>query len=111
MNNLLFAFLFLVPLISFTQIIGKVVRVADGDTVTLLDSTNTQIRIRLYGIDCPDSCPFKIWMICISLNLLLFITLNYKTTLIIVAVLREDYKGIDHNCQSVARGQLVRCDR
>lgn len=33
---------------------GKVVRVADGDTITVLDSTNTQTRIRLHGIDCPE---------------------------------------------------------
>jgi len=48
--------LFLPPLFGFSQTIaGKVVRVADGDTVTLLDSTKTQIRIRLYGIDCPEN--------------------------------------------------------
>jgi endonuclease YncB( thermonuclease family) len=34
---------------------GHVVRVADGDTVTILDSTNTQHRIRLQGIDAPES--------------------------------------------------------
>lgn len=34
---------------------GKVVRVAVGDTISLLDSANNQIRIRLYGIDCPES--------------------------------------------------------
>lgn len=34
---------------------GKVVRVADGDTITLLDPTNTQLRIQLYGIDCPEN--------------------------------------------------------
>ena len=33
---------------------GKVVKVADGDTVTVLDSTNTQHRIRLTGIDTPE---------------------------------------------------------
>lgn len=33
---------------------GKVVKVSDGDTLTILDSTNTQIRVRLYGIDCPE---------------------------------------------------------
>lgn len=48
--------LFLVPFITFCQTLrGKVVRIADGDTVTLLDSSNKQIRIRLYGIDCPES--------------------------------------------------------
>jgi endonuclease YncB( thermonuclease family) len=32
-----------------------VVRVADGDTITVLDSSNTQHRIRLEGIDAPES--------------------------------------------------------
>lgn len=26
-----------------------------GGTITLLDSTNRQIRVRLYGIDCPEN--------------------------------------------------------
>src|SRR5438876_6563003 len=34
---------------------GRVVRIADGDTITVLDSTNTQHRIRLQGIDAPES--------------------------------------------------------
>ncbi len=34
---------------------GRVVRVADGDTITVLDSSNTQHRIRLQGIDAPES--------------------------------------------------------
>lgn len=34
---------------------GRVVRIADGDTITLLDSTNAQHRIRLQGIDAPES--------------------------------------------------------
>lgn len=34
---------------------GRVVRIADGDTVTVLDGTNTQHRIRLQGIDAPES--------------------------------------------------------
>ena len=33
---------------------GKVVSVADGDTVTVLDATNTQYKIRLQGIDAPE---------------------------------------------------------
>src|SRR5690606_26039875 len=40
---------------SSQTIRGKVVRVSDGDTITLLDSTNRQIRVRLYGIDCPEN--------------------------------------------------------
>jgi endonuclease YncB( thermonuclease family) len=34
---------------------GRVVRIADGDTITVLDATNTQHRIRLEGIDAPES--------------------------------------------------------
>lgn len=34
---------------------GRVVRIADGDTVTVLDATKTQHRIRLQGIDAPES--------------------------------------------------------
>ena len=34
---------------------GRVVSVADGDTITVLDSTDTQHRIRLEGIDAPES--------------------------------------------------------
>ena len=33
---------------------GKVVGVADGDTLTVLDATNTQHKIRLQGIDAPE---------------------------------------------------------
>src|SRR5258708_39073550 len=34
---------------------GRVVAIADGDTITVLDSANTQHRIRLAGIDAPES--------------------------------------------------------
>ncbi len=33
---------------------GKVVGVADGDTITVLDATNTKHKIRLQGIDAPE---------------------------------------------------------
>jgi endonuclease YncB( thermonuclease family) len=35
-------------------ITGKVVSVADGDTITVLDSERTQHKIRLAGIDAPE---------------------------------------------------------
>lgn len=34
---------------------GKVVSIADGDTITILDSANKQHKIRLQGIDAPES--------------------------------------------------------
>lgn len=33
---------------------GDVVGLSDGDTVTVLDSTNTQYKVRLAGIDAPE---------------------------------------------------------
>ena len=37
------------------EITGKVVGVADGDTLTILDATNVQHKIRLADIDAPES--------------------------------------------------------
>ncbi len=42
------------PLPQF-DIRGRIVRVADGDTVSLLDGDNDQHRIRLFGIDAPEN--------------------------------------------------------
>jgi endonuclease YncB( thermonuclease family) len=33
---------------------GRVVKIADGDTLTVLDKTNRQHKIRLAGIDAPE---------------------------------------------------------
>jgi endonuclease YncB( thermonuclease family) len=42
------------PAASADTLTGRVVKVADGDTVTVLDHANTQYRIRLQGIDAPE---------------------------------------------------------
>ena len=40
---------------SFARTIeGKVTKVADGDTITVLDSDNEQHRVRIAGIDAPE---------------------------------------------------------
>ena len=37
-----------------TDFQAKVIHIADGDTITVLNDTNEQIKIRLNGIDCPE---------------------------------------------------------
>ena len=34
---------------------GEIVHISDGDTVVLQDSVNTKYKIRLHGIDCPET--------------------------------------------------------
>lgn len=53
MRSILYLLIFFSLSIN-SQLKGKIVKVQDGDTVTLLDSVNTQYKIRLYGIDAPE---------------------------------------------------------
>lgn len=47
--------LFLFPILPYAHTLsGKVVRIADGDTITLLLVDHTSVKVRLYGIDCPE---------------------------------------------------------
>jgi micrococcal nuclease len=51
--RLLIVLLVFVPLSSICQLKGRVVKVADGDTFTML-VREKQVRVRLHGIDCPE---------------------------------------------------------
>lgn len=54
MKKLLVLICLIVPLTAFASWEGKVVKVADGDTITVLSNGSTQVRIRFYGIDAPE---------------------------------------------------------
>ena len=47
-------FLISIHCLALQAITGKVVRVADGDTITILTSDKEQVKIRFAGIDCPE---------------------------------------------------------
>ena len=40
--------------VQANTLLGKVINVADEDTITVLDDTNTQHNIRMDGIDAPE---------------------------------------------------------
>jgi endonuclease YncB( thermonuclease family) len=40
--------------INAKELIGQVIKVVDGDTITILDANNEQFKIRLSGIDAPE---------------------------------------------------------
>ena len=53
-KTILILFTFM-PLILFAQVLtGRVVKIADGDTFTLLLNGQEQVKIRLDGIDAPE---------------------------------------------------------
>ena len=57
-STLLFLFCLLTaPVVAAppATLTGKVVSVHDGDTLTVLDATKTQHKVRLHGIDAPET--------------------------------------------------------
>jgi endonuclease YncB( thermonuclease family) len=57
--SLLFVLLFLLTSVSLSHsaasiLEGIVVKVSDGDTITVLDSDKVQHRVRIAGIDAPE---------------------------------------------------------
>lgn len=45
----------LFPVFLFSQTTGKVIKISDGDTITLLLKGNQQKKIRLAEVDCPEN--------------------------------------------------------
>lgn len=53
------ALLVLAPLVQSEKITGRVVGIAEGDTVTVLDAQRVQHKIHLAGVDAPEKAhPF-----------------------------------------------------
>ena len=56
MKKLAFIILLFFSLASLSdELIGKVIKVSDGDTITVLDNNKQKHKIRLKGIDAPES--------------------------------------------------------
>ena len=56
MKKLIFIIFLFFSLISFAEeLIGKVIKVSDGDTIIVLDSNNQKHKVRLKGIDAPET--------------------------------------------------------
>ncbi|WP_426477551.1 thermonuclease family protein [Chryseobacterium sp. CBSDS_008] len=45
----------LFPVFLLSQMTGKVIKISDGDTLTLLLKGNQQKKLRLAEVDCPES--------------------------------------------------------
>jgi endonuclease YncB( thermonuclease family) len=57
-NKIMLRLVILAMLLAFSgneTYTGKVIKITDGDTIVVLNRSNEQIRIRLEGIDCPES--------------------------------------------------------
>ena len=56
MKKIIFLIFLFFSLVSLAEeLIGKVIKVSDGDTIVVLDSNNQKHKIRLKGIDAPES--------------------------------------------------------
>lgn len=53
--SFILALLLSFPAFAAQYIEGKVVGISDGDTITVLTDEKRQVKIRLYGVDCPES--------------------------------------------------------
>ena len=55
MRHLLAILLLLLPIIGRADFPARVVGVSDGDTITVLTAEKRQVKIRLLGIDAPET--------------------------------------------------------
>jgi endonuclease YncB( thermonuclease family) len=56
MKKIIFLIFLFFSLLSLAEeLIGKVIKVSDGDTITVLDSSNQKYKVRLRGIDAPET--------------------------------------------------------
>lgn len=54
-RNLLAGLLLILSIsVHSAELVGKVIKVTDGDTITILDANNEKFKVRLSGIDAPE---------------------------------------------------------
>ncbi len=102
------AFLAASPSVNAEIIAGRVVAIADGDTITVLDATKTQHKIRLSGIDAPENAQTFGERSKKSLSSLVF-----NQAVIVETTKRDHYgrsvgtvlvEGVDVNLEQIKRG-------
>ncbi|WP_249318087.1 hypothetical protein [Campylobacter sp. RM9328] len=54
MNKILLVALVFLLNLNADTLFGKVVKIIDGDTIHILDSSKRRHKIRLFGIDAPE---------------------------------------------------------
>lgn len=54
MQTILFIFTMMASVAQAATLTGRVIKIADGDTLTILDAQNQQFKIRMAGIDAPE---------------------------------------------------------
>lgn len=104
--------------VSAETLVGRVVSVHDGDTLTLLVEGNRQIKVRLAGIDAPErNQPFSAQ----SREALVALALDHEVRVMVLAVDRYgrmvgrvlvkqpggNFTEMDVNRELVARGLAV----
>lgn len=55
MTRAFLLFLLSVAIAHAATITGRVVRIADGDTLTVLTAAKEEVKVRLHGVDAPES--------------------------------------------------------
>ncbi|MES2503069.1 MAG: thermonuclease family protein [Pseudomonadota bacterium] len=109
MNKLITCILLIFTInVNASELIGEVIKVNDGDTITLLDANKDQYKVRLSGIDAPEKKQAFGKVSKQSLSDMLagqVVTVGYnKRDRYARIVGKVIFKGLDANLEQIKRG-------